>query len=626
MQREKKKLLYGRIANHIVLAFLLFIGACLLYNIYTLFFPLRTVIEADGAEHLHAAYLLSIGERPYLDFIQNHPMLFEHFLVWAERFFGITSTRNLALVARVVIFGHFILCLVVFGLWTSRMVGKRPKGMAWVAMLFTAWAMLALYNPQFHFMWEIRPDFICYGQTLLGLYLIFLWIERLDITHNRGALIWAIVGGGLIGFGNAIIPKGIPFIAGFALTLVCAALLTSRAELINRMNRRNIIGLVYIGMAGALSFIAWMVIDCHLSRIPISKWVAAVFLLNSRKHFILSNAGTNPVTTLLELFAVSLPLALALSGWIVWELINFDKANLGKNKRVYLWLFSIYTVITNIILPTYSNGMTWSYYFAPSFFSAAAICLMLLLWLWQSYELHPFKKPFSISHGVMILIAAIIAIHAGSNATHSFKQPRIRRAEAKAIAKTGADDFAIETILPKDFIYFGPPDRIPIKSRNWGYYFMLERATGFWTDCYALGLGPDPRKVWRKGFGHNPPDAIAFAPFSEVSRFVYCVNEYQHINISWLFDEIRTNYVLLQTKGASLYIRKDRVPDLESKGWRALRKPRRRPTLTVGGASGGRSGSEPLVKAFSSKGTQSSLIIFLRKSMAAIKSLIGSNF
>jgi len=585
MQQEKE-FWVSRISKYVVPVFLFFIGACLLYNIYTLFFPIRTTIASDGAEHLHAAYLLSIGERPFVDFIQNHPMLFEHFLVWAKRFFGITTSRDLAMVAQVVVFGHFILCLAVFGLWTSRLLNRRPKGMAWPAMLVTAWAMLDLYNRQFHFFWEIRPDFICYGQTLLGLYLIYLWIERLDTAHNRRALIGAAIGGGLIGFGNAVIPKGIPFIAGFALTLVCVALLRGRGELTRHLNRKNMCGLAIIGAATVFSFVAWMVIDCYLSHISVRKWIAAVFLLNSRKHILFSNTETNPMTTLLNLFAVSLPLALVLIGWIVWELVSIGRSDLGKSKRFYIWLFSIYTIIVNIILPTYSNGVTWSYYFIPCLFSEAAICLMLLLRLWQSCELHPFQRPFSISHGVMVLVAAFIVIQISNNPIYAVAQLSARPIAARQVEKTCPDDFITENILPKNFIYFGPPGQIPIECRDWGYYFMLERATNFWKDCYDLGLGPNPREVWQKGFGNHPPDAIALTRPGEISHFVFTVNACQHIDVSWLFDEIRTNYVLMETRGASLYIRRDRVPSLESKGWRIAAQPRLGPCFTTDDVSG----------------------------------------
>ncbi|RJQ70889.1 MAG: hypothetical protein C4519_19990 [Desulfobacteraceae bacterium] len=442
--------------------------------------------------------------------------------------------------------------------------------MTWAAFLLITWAMLDIYNPGFHWMWDIRPDFICYGQTLLGLYLIHLRIERSDKGPNPKNLLWAAVGGSLVGFGNAIILKGIPFIAAFVLTQVTIALKDDRAKFYSLMNFRNLRKSFIIGASAVFSFCAWVAVDCYLSKVQVGKWVSAVILLNSRKHFIFSNAGTNPIAAILEPFSVSLPLALVLVGWIIWELLNSENSARLKNSCLPVWLFSIFTILINIILPAYSNGVTWSYYFIPSVFAAAAICLVLVLRLWQIYRLRPFARPFSISQVAVVLIAGFIAVKIVNTPMYAISQWSARQTAAKEVEAASPDDFGIEERLPKDFVYLGYPDQTPIKSRNWNYYFMLARSTDFWRDCYILGLGPDPQQAWGKGFGDNPPDAIAFTQRGELSRFVFFVRECQHIDISWLFDEVRENYVLMGTRGASLYVRKDRVSHLKSQGWRIL--------------------------------------------------------
>lgn len=551
-------------------ALLLAIGLCLLYSIYTLFFPISTVIQPDSAEHLHAVYLLSIGQRPYLDFIQNHPMLFHHFLGWIERSFNLASSSDLALVARMIVFGHFLVCLTVFALWAGRLVKKRPKGLVWIGMLIAAWAVLDLYNPGFHWMWDIRPDFICYGQTLLGLYLIYLWIEKAEGGNDRGALLGAVVGGCLIGFGNAVIPKGIPFLAAFGLSACTVAMLNGREAVLKWTSRRRVGGLVGIGFAALLSFGVAMAVDAHLSRVPIQKWIAAVFLLNSRKHIIFSNMESNPVTILMDTFAVSLPLALALIGWTVWELVRVGQRDRQKDGTAVIWLFSIYTIAVNVLLPTFSNGVIWSYYFIPSVFAAAAICLMMFLRLLHFYQAHPFRGDVSIAHAVIVLMVGIIGVKLINAPIYSLLQWQARQSAAREVEAVSPETFNIDAVMPKDFVYLGSPDRIPIKSRHWGYYFMLAHSTDFWKDCHAFGLGPDPRKVWGAGFGTHPPDAIAMTRSGELADFVYVVRRCQQIDVSWLLEEIRDNYVLMGRRQASLYVRQDRISYLESRGWRKL--------------------------------------------------------
>ena len=555
------------IIQTVTVTLLLATGICLLYNFFALFFPISTQLEADGAEHLHAVYLLSIGQKPYLDFIQNHPMLFHHLLAWVEKHFQIDSIRHLAMVGRIVIFGHFMLCLAVFCLWTSRVLKNRPKTIAWAAMLTAAWAMLDIYNTDYYLAWNLRPDFICYGQTLLGLYLIYLWIARPSEAKNRWAFILAMVGGCLVGFGNSVLPKGIPFIAAFALTILAQCLISSRAAFLSRLSRKHLKELSIIGMAIILSFLAGMILDCRLSNVPVRSWIHAVFLLNSKKHIIFTNIDNSPVTHIIGFFSFSLPLAFALIVWIIWELATFNRSDCFQNGQSSVWLFSIFTILVNITLPTYSNGVTWSYYYIPCLFAAAAICLLLLLRFRDFYNSQLFEGPLSIPGAGAIILGFLIGIQILNTPIQSSLELTSRRASAREVANTNLPDFVNDEILPKHFVYLGYPNQMPIKARNWGYYFMLARSTHFWKDCYSLGLGPDPQESWGKGFGGNPPDAITFTTPGEVSDLMFMVRNCQNIDISWLPDKIRERYVLMKRPRASLYIRKDHVADLESQGW-----------------------------------------------------------
>lgn len=568
--RFRKQLKSKWIFQIVLPAAFFLICCCLLYNVYTLFFQISLELESDAAEHLHSAYLLSVGERPYLDFIQNHPMLFHHFLVWAEKAFNLTTTRDLATVGRTVIFGHFIICLLVFFFWTTRILKSRPKGIIWLFLLTTSWAMVDIYNPGFYWMWELRPDFICYGQTLLGLFFIYLWLEKQEKGPSIRPLLYGIAGGCLIGFGNSVLPKGIPFIGAFALTLLTATFLAGRNTFSSWMNRKFLFSAAAIGIAICLSFIAGMILDCHLSDVPVQKWLAAVFQLNSRKHIIFSNTEANPVAPLLETFSIPLSLTLLLIGWIVWELINLDIRNSSRNNHLYIWLFAIFAILINLILPAYSTGVTWNYYFIPSIFSAAAICLMLLLRVRELCIQHLPENSLTLSHGAILLLIAFIVVQVLNVPFHAITQVGARKAAAREVAEISPDNFIINNTLPGDFVYLGYPDQIPTKSRNWGYYFMLTRATNFWKDCYSLGLGPDPQKAWGDGFGENPPDAITFTTPEALSEFIFLARKCQQVDVSWIIDEIQARYTLMGCRQATIYARNDKVTYLESIGWKKV--------------------------------------------------------
>lgn len=168
--------------------YVLIIALSICYNTCTAFFPISMELGHDEAEHLHVAYLLSEGQKPFVDFIENHPTLFNHYLGWLRHVTGVTSTCDWAFYARTTIFAHFLICLVVFYCWTSNLVSHRPRGWARIGLLICAWSIIVgLYNWRPNFIWQIRPDWICYAYTLLGCYLFYLHFRHRSRTGNRNS-------------------------------------------------------------------------------------------------------------------------------------------------------------------------------------------------------------------------------------------------------------------------------------------------------------------------------------------------------------------------------------------------------------------------------------------------------
>ena len=551
--------------------YLLVIALSISYNMYTSFFPISIRLCHDEAEHLHVAYLLSEGQKPFVDFIENHPTLFNHYLRWLGDITGVTTTRDWAFYARTTIFAHFLICLVVFCCWTSNLISHRPRGWPWIGLLVCAWGMVGLHSGWLYFMWQIRPDWICYAYTLLGCYLFYLHFRHRSGTGNgnfyRSLL---VLGGILIGVGNAILPKGIIILVAFVFTLLTKHLIYG-ADIPREITLdSDVKDFGIFVLAGVFSFLGAMLFDCYLSRIGMDEWINAVFLLNQKKHIIYTSTETNAVTWLINIFSAGFPVMLGLAGWLIWELsrLRLERKNDGIGSLI---LFSLFTIITSLLMPSYTHGATWPYNYIPSLLAVAAIYLVLLL---RVYHL----CMASLSHNVSKLriyslaaIVTVVLVHTTVQPVNSVRKYQLRKALSRKVQMLAPSDYLPDQALPTSLVYLTRyPYTIPVMAHHWGYHFMLSEASNFWEDNYKLGLGPDPSEVWESGFGDSPPDAIAFQNSTEVIRFILELQYCQHLNAGWLIDAINRDYVRMQYKQykyPSIYVRRDNVAYFEGRGW-----------------------------------------------------------
>ncbi len=546
------------------------IAACFFYNLYSSFFPMSLNIIADDAEHLHVAYLLGQNQKPFIDFMEHHPMLFNQYLWWLHEITGVTSVATWNIYARATVLVHFLLCLLVFYLWTSRLIKRRPGRVLWIALLLLSWAMIGLYNPYFHWIWQIRPDFICYAYTLLGCYLVYLYFFRLDNDQEYRSVFLLVFGGALIGFGNAVLPKGTPILMAIVLTLFTSRLLQGNQVLSCFRNRKIVKGIFILGAAVGFSFLGCMLLDCYLAGIPPQKWIAAILLLNAQKHPIFTRCEDNPLTSITNAFSLNLYLLLALVVLGVWALSRFRLQKRESAGEQYIGLFAIFVIVINLLMPTYTNGATWSYNFIPSLFAAALIYMLLLLEVWRLLSGQDAVNWRGLRGIALFAGFAFFLVQATlSQPLMSVVQYQVRQVQHKKIEAMTENDFLREETLPASFVYLASaPCRMPVKSRHWCYHSMLVRDMDFWKDCYELGLGPDPQEAWGNGFGENPPDALAFSSVNELMEFAVALEYCQGIDGTWLLDEVKNNYVFMNTRGESIYVRLDRVPYLQKRGWR----------------------------------------------------------
>ena len=309
--------------------------------------------------------------------------------------------------------------------------------------------------------------------------------------------------------------------------------------------------------------------DCYLAGITPQKWIAAVLLLNAQKHPIFTLFEDNPVTSITNAFSLHFYVLLALVVWGVWALSRLRSQKNESTGEEYIGLFAIFVIVINLLMPTYTNGVTWSYNFIPSIFAAALIFMLLLLKVWRllskgdAVDWRGLRGIALFAGFAFFLLQAVLPQSVMSVISYQIRQEENGKIEAMT-----KGDFLREETLPASFVYVATfPRQMPVKARHWGYYSMLVRDRDFWKDCHRLGLGPDPQEAWSQGFGEYPPDALAFSSTSELLEFVLALEYCQGIDGTWLLDEVKNNYVFMNTKGQSIYVRLDRVPYLRERGW-----------------------------------------------------------
>ena len=545
------------------------VAACFCYNLYTSFFPVSLDIIGDDAEYLHVAYLLGQNQKPFIDFMEHHPMLFSQYLWWLHEITGVTSVATWNIYARATVLVHFLLCLLVFYLWTSRLIKSRPGRLQWIALLLLSWAMTGLYNTYFHLSWQVRPDFICYAYTLLGCYLVYLYFCRLDNDSGYSSVLLLVFGGTLVGFGNAVLPKGTPIVMAIVLTLLTSQLLQGHQVLSCFTNKKIVKSICILVVAVGFSFLGGMLLDCYLAGITPEKWISAVVLLNARKHTIYIRPEDNPITSITNAFSLHFCVLLALAVWGVWALSRFRWQNSESTGERSIGLFALFVIVINLLMPTYTNGATWSYNFIPSIFAVALIYMLLLLKVWRllsgkdAVDWRGLRGIAVFGGFAIFLVQAVLPQSVMSVVNYHLRQEEHGKIEAMT-----EEDFLREEMLPASFVYLAKSLKMPVRARHWGYHFILVGDKDFWKDCYRLGLGPDPQESWGNGFGEHPPDVLTFSSTNELLEFVLSLSYCQGIDGTWLLDEVQDNYVLMNNKGVSLYVRRDRISYLQERGWR----------------------------------------------------------
>jgi hypothetical protein len=498
-----------------------------LYTTYAAFFPIRAVLGYDEAEHLHVAFLLGQGQRPFVDFIENHPTLFNHFLWWLRQICGVSTTRDWATIVRVVLGLHFMLAVCVLFRWLSVVLVERPRGIEWPGLCLCAFAMVGFHRsalpglwPVGDCLWQIRPDWICHAYTFAGCYLFFRTVAPLaqGLASKRHYASF-LLGAFLIGLGNAIVPKGMVLVGAFAVTGLLTVALAPQHALCRVRWQHYVRPVVVFSLLTCAVFVGFAGLDVWLSNIHLKEWYAGVFTINAKKHMLLTDLETNPVTSLIHIFSLGFLPLVALTGWVLWEVLQWKQ---WSDPRPYMVLLcASITIIVNLLIAPYTNGVTWPHYFIPSFLAAMAIFTVLLVRIVHGMRVLRWPDMLRTQRWAFRGIILIVACHLLLRPFWAGIITLARDIQATDAAMACASDYFPDGCMPQHLIYWTPvPYSIPVMARHFGYHFMLVPDTRFWRDMRALGFGPPLKHALAAAFYANPPDAVALAGPADVVEFM----------------------------------------------------------------------------------------------------------
>ncbi|MCE5336451.1 MAG: hypothetical protein LLG06_17890 [Desulfobacteraceae bacterium] len=556
---------------------------CLLYcgqNVDRNIFGARHFLAHDEAEHLHASYLLKQGLRPYADFIENHPMLFNHLLNAAFDLFGACTTRQQFLLAKILIYVHFLVCLGVVFLLLRR--AREREGFSPPPLLLIVFSLAALNlwgsnSP----IWEVRPDWLCHTCAVLCVYLHWSAHARTD-SSGTPSMPRLLAAGILGGIGTAILPKTVLILLPYALVVLTlpSVRMTVMDPERRTFCRRLLLANAVFALVLLLSLCGGAILDLWLSRVSFSEYWTANFVMNGIPHMAyipFANDQFNPIQRVKDLLSFGSALLIALRILFSPARPVFSGGGAKPVFRSVCYRLCFVTIIVCIILPSFTNRLVWPQYFAPALL---ALVLLAALAIDDFFSLILPRTVRALSrfapHVVLrlpligALMAAVLLLYPPICRVrwndYPFTQSSLKPSASVSFG-AGRIDFLPDLFLPADLVYWTfEPQSIPVHARHWSYFFMLGLDRRFWSDVVRFGLVSDLDLSLRENFIADPPDVVALrdeCDYVKWRRILKLTNSY---SLDWLWPLLYKDYVRAERGGLSVL-----VHSRHSKKFRSLR-------------------------------------------------------
>lgn len=557
-------------------------AALILLTILLLLFH-DTHLSHDEAEHLHVVYAIARGEVPYRDFIENHPVLLHALLAKLQQKLNIEVATILYLIARTSVLIHALGCYLLMNSWLSSLRNKLGLRNSVPLLLLIASGVLAVfeYLPNTELghdmIWQIRPDWICYFWMLCGCY---IWQKALSAGGTAGRNVLLTLAGILIGISTAILPKVVYFLLPIVVTLGLVSFRRNGDDLIATIREcfnfytKNWVAII----VSAISFALAVAFELNLSGSTPTEYINANFSLNAKKHIAAISVDQNPINVLRGLVGISFPIMVLVFGWWI------AYCDIAKNQRNWvMYLVAVLvssTILVNIALPAFTNGLTWPQYFIPSVLVITVYTALLIDRLFNiafsntegtklsdsNVLVSPLTK--RLLSGAIVLIVVIRILHFGADVY--FRAFRIKMdAAGMSVGEMLRKPFLPDEVLPAELTYLTfKPQTKPLAARAWGYFFMLGPDKNLWEDNYAIGIGPNPKTYWKELYLVEPPDIILTTSMADFRRTRAIIEDAQNIKLDWLDAALLEDYTCRLKAGIQVYVRRSLQYRFNDLNWR----------------------------------------------------------
>ena len=575
----------GSAGRHLGVAvdmFAAFSLACLAVTFFYHFALVGLFPAHDEAEHLHVAFLIEQGQRPYLDFIENHPALFHLLMLQVKRLAGDGSVLHFYSAVKVLLAlacaGSF--CLA--GFFSARFLRASGTPFRPISIFFIACGVLTPWGNDFRYLWELRPDWLCIFLSLICIYLHFL-VHAQPFRYASLSLPLLALAGTMGGLATALMPKSIFIFApyGFVAILVAGNMLRKGNRDLLVTSKAILMGNALFVLVGVATFVTAVFVELHATGATIDAYVRANFWLNKIKHPVIFPVETNPAAIIGGFLGGSFALMVALSLFAAAKLAAYRDE---QNSFGFLTLAFLCAVVWfNVVFPAFANGVLWPQYFIPSLLAVAVLGTLAIndffVFMGSVFErgvMHALGKRREVTFLALrtslglLALGGIVMIGLGQYERAEAAQGNfeLTREMRRIVCKGNLSQFPLERMLPNELSYFAfSPTAIPAGGRTWGYYFMLGPDRRFWLDNHLMGLGPDPRSHFRELYGTRPPDVIAPGDVG-IKAWISTLRETQGVDLGWLIPEMRTNYVCVAQSVTAVWVRCALTDRFLRNGWK----------------------------------------------------------
>ena len=556
------------------------VAGLLLLRLYAIYACVGLRLNQDAAEHLHVAFALERGERPYLDFIENHPMLFNLGILALKRAFPQDTVLGLYMLVRLSVFLAFAGCIYYVYRLCVDYCRHEASPLHAVSVLMLVFVFFGILPEANSYLWDARPDWFCYLLSLACIHAHYRVHGRSTADWTPGDYLALGLGGMAGGLATAVLAKSLYIFAPYA---VVAGLIFAQRVRASRVEIRRLLAAnaLFAGI-GILVFCVAVAGELSATGATLDAYYKANFVINRATHLVGSLEAT-PSSQLVAMAAIGpWPLLFVASAAAALLLTSFRER---RYFRFYTLVFAFLLIGFNILLLASTNAAYWFHGFAPSLLGLLAIGFVLLhsllAWLVRVMEgrvapLHPEAPSVALYSRIGYGTAMIFFVLTGfsfvarvGDAARDFENLEFSRAIRELTSDGQPAELLADRLLPAQLTYLVfSPDSMSIRARHWGYFFMLGPDRGFWMDNYNLGIGPDPKTYWRDLYATAPPDAVLFSDITgDFIRVRERLLRNQGVDISWLSAHLKRDYICIAQPGVAVYVRPEHMLQFSGRKW-----------------------------------------------------------